>query len=67
MYKVYEKLRDDRGLTDYEVAKQTGIPQSSIYDWKQRSQKDENASMSLRSLQKIAALFDVSLLELVGM
>ena len=67
MNKVYEKLRDDRGLTDYEVAKQTGIPQSSIYDWKQRSQKDENASMSLRSLQKIAALFDVSLLELVGM
>ena len=66
MYKVYEKLRDDRGLTDYEVAKQTGIPQSSIYDWKQRSQKDENASMSVRSLQKIAALFEVSLLELVG-
>lgn len=67
MYKVYEKLRDDRGLTDYEVAKQTGIPQSSIYDWKQRSQKDANASMSIRSLQKIADLFDISLLELVGM
>lgn len=66
MYKVYSKLRDARGLTDYEVAIKTGIPQSSIYDWKQRSQKDENASMSIRSLQKIAALFEVSLLELVG-
>ena len=66
MYKVYSKLRDARGLTDYEVAIKTGIPQSSIYDWKQRSQKNEGASMSITSLQKIASLFEVSLLELVG-
>ena len=66
MYKVYSKLRDARGLTDYEVAIKTGIPQSSIYDWKQRSQKNEDASMSITSLQKIASLFEVSLLELVG-
>ncbi|MBR3236957.1 MAG: helix-turn-helix transcriptional regulator [Oscillospiraceae bacterium] len=66
MYKVYAKLRDARGLTDYEVATKTGIPQSSIYDWKQRSQKNEGASMSITSLQKIASLFEVSLLELVG-
>lgn len=66
MYKVYSKLRDARGLTDYEVAIKTGIPQSSIYDWKQRSQKNESASMSITSLQKIASLFEVSLLELVG-
>lgn len=66
MYKVYSKLRDARGLTDYEVAIKTGIPQSSIYDWKQRSKKNEGASMSITSLQKIASLFEVSLLELVG-
>ena len=34
MYEKYVKVRDEHGVTDYEVAKQTGIPQSTFSDWK---------------------------------
>ena len=34
MYKKYLELRDKRGITDYKVALDTGIPQSTFTDWK---------------------------------
>lgn len=34
MYKKYLELRDKRGVTDYKVALDTGIPQSTFTDWK---------------------------------
>ena len=61
MYQKYSELRDARGLTDYQVAQQTGIPQSSIYDWKQRAEKNAGALISVSALSKIASLFDVSI------
>lgn len=61
MYKTYARLRDERGMTDYQVAQQTGIPQSSIYDWKQRSEHRQDAAISAVALAKIARLFDVSI------
>lgn len=63
MYKKYAKLRDARGMSDYAVAKQTNIPQSTIYDWRQRSEKDDKAALSIGNLRKIADLFGVSLEE----
>lgn len=33
-YAKYAKIRDDRGLTDYKVARDTGIGASTISDWK---------------------------------
>lgn len=33
-YKKYAKLRDEGGLTDYQVSKDTGIAPSSLSDWK---------------------------------
>ena len=35
MYQTYEKLRDDKGVTDYEVSKQTGIATATLTSWKQ--------------------------------
>lgn len=35
MYQKYAKLRDDKGVTDYEVAKQTGIATATLTSWKQ--------------------------------
>lgn len=35
MYKVYQELRDTKGVTDYRVAKDTGINQSVLTMWKQ--------------------------------
>lgn len=34
MYQKYARLRDGAGITDYEVSKQTGIPTSTLTNWK---------------------------------
>lgn len=54
MYKKYTRLRDVKGVTDYRVSKDTGIPRSVLSDWK--------AGRSVPKLNKIAVLaeyFDV--------
>ena len=54
MYNKYAALRDKEGVTDYAVAKGTGINASTFTDWKAgRSQP------KLDKLVKIAAFFDV--------
>jgi len=60
MYAKYAEMRDKLGFTDYEVALKTGIPQSTLYDWKQRAEKVADAQTSFANLQKIAKLFEVS-------
>ena len=61
MYTRYAQLRDERGFTDNAVATKTGIPQSTIYDWKQRSANNADASLSADKLLLIARLFEVPL------
>ena len=34
MYEKYARLRDNRGLTDYSVSKQTGIATATLSCWK---------------------------------
>lgn len=34
LYKKYVELRDKAGVTDYEVAKQTGVSTSTLTNWK---------------------------------
>lgn len=34
MYKKYAEARDQAGVTDYEVAKQTGVSTSTLTNWK---------------------------------
>ncbi len=34
MYRKYEKLRNDKGVTDYEVSKQTKISTATLSEWK---------------------------------
>lgn len=34
MYKKYVLLRDEKGVTDYRVAVETGITKSTFTDWK---------------------------------
>lgn len=34
MYKEYARLRDARGITDYKVAKDTGISTATLSNWK---------------------------------
>lgn len=34
LYKKYAELRDKAGITDYKVAKQTGVSTSTLTNWK---------------------------------
>lgn len=56
MFEKYEKLRLEKGVTDYEVCKNTGIAPASMSDW--RNGKYE---LKLDKLQKIAAFFGVDI------
>lgn len=60
MYQNYEKLRDERGLTDYKVAAETGISQVTLSDWKHGLYTPK-----LDKLLAIAKLFDVPITELI--
>ncbi len=56
MWEIFEKLCAERGITPYKVAKDTGITQSTIYNWKIR-----NNLIGVERGQKIADYFGVSL------
>ena len=55
MYDDYVKLRDAKGVTDYAVAKATGIGKSTFSDW-----KSGRSTPKLPKLQKLADYFGVS-------
>lgn len=54
MYNKYVKLRDEKGVTDYRVAEETGIPKSTFTDWRTGRSKPK-----LEKLSKIANYFNV--------
>lgn len=54
-YEKYCELRDRKGVTDYKVAKDTGIGQSTFTDWKQG-----RITPKLPKLLKLADYFGVS-------
>lgn len=60
LYDKYSKIRDENNMTDYKVAKETGIPQSSIYDWKY-----DVCTPKIDKLKKIADLFGVPVTEFI--
>ena len=44
MYERYVELRNQKGVSDYRVAKDTGIPKSTFSDWKSGRSKPKIAS-----------------------
>ncbi|MCI9592265.1 MAG: helix-turn-helix transcriptional regulator [Lachnospiraceae bacterium] len=56
MYEIYCKLRDQRGLKDADVVRNTGITKSTFSDWKNGRSCPKNDK-----LQKIADYFDVTI------
>ncbi|MBR2999687.1 MAG: helix-turn-helix transcriptional regulator [Oscillospiraceae bacterium] len=61
MYERYARLRDERGVTDYRVAKETGIGTASLANW-----KAGRYAPKVEKLKKIADFFGVSLDYFVG-
>lgn len=54
MYETYEKLRDEKGLSDYRVSVETNIPRSTFSEWKSGRSKPK-----VEKLLKLATFFDV--------
>lgn len=59
-YENYAKLRDDRGLTDYRVAKETGIRQTVFSEW-----KAGRSAPKIDKRKKLADFFGVSIEQLI--
>lgn len=60
MYDIYAKLRDARSMTDYSVAKETGISTVTLSAW-----KNGKYTPKVDKLVKIAKLFGVTIDELL--
>ena len=56
MYDKYAVLRDARGLTDYKVAKATGITKSTFSEWRAGRYKPK-----LEKIKKLADYFGVKI------
>ncbi len=54
MYQKYAALRDKAGVTDYEVAKNTGVSTATLTNWKYG-----RYTPKIDKLQKIADFFGV--------
>lgn len=61
MYEKYAVLRDQRGVTDYQVAIDTGIKPQTLSAW-----KNNLYIPKLDKLKKLADYFGVSIEELIG-
>jgi len=56
MYKHYVELRDNKEVTDYRVAMDTGIPKSTFSDW-----KNGRSEPKVEKLKLLADYFGVSI------
>lgn len=61
MYQRYANLRDSRGITDYRVAKETGIPASTFTEW-----KNGKYTPKVEKMSKLAKYFGVDLEYFIG-
>lgn len=62
MYEIFEQLLQKKGISAYRVARETGISQASLSDWKSGKVKRP----SIDKLQKIAEYLDCSVDYLLG-
>lgn len=60
MYKVYERLRNERGMTDYQVSQETGISTATLSSW-----KTGRYTPKVDKLLLIAKLFNVTVTDLL--
>lgn len=59
-YAIYAGFRERMGLNDYTLAKKAELSPSTISDWKHGKSKP-----SVKNLQKIAAVLDCTIDELI--
>jgi transcriptional regulator with XRE-family HTH domain len=60
MYENYAKLRDEKGLKDYEVAKLSGVATATLSSW-----KNGHYTPKVPKLRKIASALGVTIDDLI--
>ena len=66
MYTKYREAVDKLGISDFEVAKQAGIPVSTIYSWLGREGEKPKSTLSVENARKLAKVLDITLDELLA-
>lgn len=61
MYQKYEKLKNERGITDYEVFKKTGISTATLSEWKKGTYQPK-----IDKIKKLADFFGVPITYFIG-
>ncbi len=61
MYEKYERIRDAKGYTNYQVAKETGISQSVLSGWKTGKSRP-----GLGNMKQIASFLGVTVDDLIN-
>ena len=61
MYNRYLKLRNEKGVSDYRVSVETGIPKSTFSEW-----KSGRSNPKTEKLHKLAQFFGVSIEYFIG-
>ena len=56
MYSVFEQLLQEKGVSRYQVSKETGIPQTTLSTWKVRG-----TDPSVATMKKLADYFGVTM------
>ena len=56
MYSIYADLRDKKGLSDYAVAKGSGVGRSTLSDW-----KTGKHIPNMENIKRLADFFNVSI------
>lgn len=59
MYQIYERLRNERNMTDAEVAKKANIAPATLSSWKHDGEKDYGYKPKIDKLIKIADVLKV--------
>jgi len=60
-YEKYERLKEAKEVSNYQVSKETGIAEATLSEW-----KNGKYAPKIESLKTLAKYFDVPLTELIG-
>lgn len=60
-YEKYERLKNERNVSNYQVSKDTGIPQATLSEW-----KDGKYTPKVDKMMVLATYFGVPVTELIG-
>lgn len=66
MITKYREAVEKLGISDYEVAKLSGIPDATLYDWIARAKERPESTLSMANAVKVAKVLGITLDELMA-